>query len=130
MKLLLDTQVFVWLTEGDDRLGSSILEKLTDLSNTVYISYFSFFEMAIKASIGKMQYDNSIINDLPTMGVELIMPDRLLLSRYRIYNPSNKDPFDNVLISVALNEKCTLVTSDQKILAVAESALSLLDATC
>lgn len=129
MKLLIDTQVFVWLTEEDERLGANALATITDVSNTVHISYFSFFEMAIKASIGKMKYDNSIMEDLPIMGVELIMPNRLTLGRYKIYNPDNKDPFDNILIAVALAEKCTFVTSDSKILAVSEPGLVLLDAT-
>jgi PIN domain nuclease of toxin-antitoxin system len=129
VKLLLDTQVFVWLTEEDSRLGASTLEKVTDVSNTVYISYFSFFEMAIKASIGKMKYDNSIMELLPAMGVELIMPDHLVLARYKKYNPTNKDPFDNVLMAVAQSEKCVLVTSDQKMLAFSGPSLTLLDAT-
>jgi PIN domain nuclease of toxin-antitoxin system len=129
MKLLIDTQVFVWLTEEDSRLGKQALARLTDLSNTVHISYFSLFEMAIKASIGKMKYDNSIVDDLPTMGVDLIMPDILLLDHYKVYNPLNKDPFDNILISVAINEKCLFVTSDLRILAVSEPSLTLVDAT-
>lgn len=129
MKFLIDTQVLVWLTEEDSRLGAKTLEQLTDLSHTVHVSYFSFFEMAIKASIGKMKYDNSVVEDLPVMGVELIMPDRLVLGRYKIYNPANKDPFDNILISVAIGEKCTFVTSDPKILGVSEPDLVVLDAT-
>jgi PIN domain nuclease of toxin-antitoxin system len=99
VKLLIDTQVFVWLTEEDKRLGTNALEKITDVSNTVHISYFSFFEMAIKASIGKMKYDNSIMEDLSIMGLELIIPDRLVLGRYKIYNSDNKDPFDNAIFS-------------------------------
>jgi PIN domain nuclease of toxin-antitoxin system len=128
VKLLIDTQVFVWLTEEDKRLGTNALEKITDVSNTVHISYFSFFEMAIKASIGKMKYDNSIMEDLSIMGLELIIPDRLVLGRYKIYNSDNKDPFDNALISVSIGEKCTFVTSDSKILTITEPGLLLLDA--
>ena len=128
MKLLIDTQVFIWLTNSDNQLGSNTLQALQDTTNQVYISYFSFFEMAIKASIGKLHYDSSILDDLPKMGVELVMPDEFLLRNYSIYNADNKDPFDNVLITVARNEGYTLVTSDPKILTVRTQNLSLLDA--
>ena len=128
MKLLIDTQVFIWLTNGDSQLGSNTLQTLRDVSNQIYISYFSFFEMAIKAGIGKLHYDSSVLEDLPNMDIELVMPDVSLLRNYSIYNASNKDPFDNVLITVARNEGYILVTSDPKVLAVAVQDLSLLDA--
>lgn len=41
----------------------------------------------------------------------------------------NKDPFDNALISVAIDENYVLVTSDPKILSVSVANLRLLDAT-
>ncbi len=85
--------------------------------------------MTIKASIGKLDYDHSVIGDLPKMGIEIIMPDEDALHGYAIFNPDNKDPFDNMLISVARNEKCTLVTSDPKILAITISGFKSLDAT-
>lgn len=129
MKLLIDTQVLVWLAEEDSRLGAATLNKLTDMENTIHVSYFSLFEMTIKASIGKMKYDNSIVNDLPIMGIDLEMPDNNILGRYKVYSPSNKDPFDNILISVAIGGKFTLVTADAKILGVSEPGLSLMDAT-
>jgi PIN domain nuclease of toxin-antitoxin system len=129
MRLLIDTQAFIWLVNQDGRLGSSILQALQNASNQVYISYFSFFEMTIKASIGKLDFDSSIMNDLPKMGIELLMPSNATLQKYAIFNPDNKDPFDNVLTAVAISEKCTFVTSDPKILAISSRDLSLLDAT-
>jgi PIN domain nuclease of toxin-antitoxin system len=102
---------------------------LQDTSNEVFISYFSFFEMAIKASIGKLDFDSSVIDDLPKMGIELITPSNAALQKYAIFNPDNKDPFDNILAAVAIIEKCTFVTSDPKILAISTRGLNLLDAT-
>src|SRR5688572_17316389 len=118
MKLLIDTQVFIWLINEDERLGADTLSMLLDTSNEVFISYFSFFEMAIKASLGKLDFDSSIIDDLPKMGTEFIAPSNAALHKYTILNPDNKDPFDNILATVAITEKCSFVTSDPKILAV------------
>ncbi len=119
----------MWLIEKDRRLGPNALQILSDTSNGVSISYFSFFEMTIKASVGKLTYDVSVIEDLPKMGIELVAADIGALKNYSILNPSNKDPFDNIIMSVARSEKLTLMTSDPKILAVNTSRLRLLDAT-
>lgn len=129
MRLLIDTQVFIWLINEDARLGSVTLKALQDTSNEVFISYFSFFEMTIKASIGKLDFDSSVMDDLPRMGIELISPSIAALQKYAIFNPSNKDPFDNMLATVAITEKCAFVTSDPKVLAISVRGLKLLDAT-
>lgn len=129
MRLLIDTQVFIWLINEDTRLGSATLEALQDTSNEVFISYFSFFEMTIKASVGKLNFDSSVMDDLPKMGIELISPSNAALQKYAIFKPDNKDPFDNILATVAITEKCIFITSDPKILALSVRGLSLLDAT-
>jgi PIN domain nuclease of toxin-antitoxin system len=129
MKLLIDTQVFVWLINEDKRLGAKTLQMLGDTSNQVCISYFSFFELTIKASIGKLAYDGTVLNDLPKMGIELVLPDIAALSGYTVFNPNNKDPFDNILIAVARNEAAEFVTSDPKILAVSAPGFVPLNAT-
>jgi len=129
MRLLIDTQVFIWLINEDKRLGTKTRRLLSDTSNQVHISYFSFFEMTIKASIGKLTYDNSVIDDLPGMDIKLVMPDEDVLQNYNIFNSDNKDPFDNALVAVAINERHTFVTADPKILAISKSNLALQDAT-
>lgn len=129
MRLLLDTQAFIWLINGDKRLGENTLGILEDNANQLYISYFSFFEMTIKASIGKLRYDPTILDDLHEMGIELILPTIDALKGYRLLSQNNKDPFDNMLISVSRTEKTTFVTSDQKILELSAKDLKLQDAT-
>ena len=76
-----------------------------------------------------MTIDNSIIEDLPEMGIELLYPDVDALKGYAIFNLENKDPFDNILIRIARNEKCLLITSDHKILRTKLVGLKLQNAT-
>ncbi len=128
MKLLLDTQVFVWLTNDSNKIETRTRNLLEDVSNQIYLSYFSCFEMTVKSSLGKLDYNPSVINDLPKMGIELIMPTASALQNYVIHNPKNKDPFDNMLISVAREENATLITSDQKILETTMQGLKTIKA--
>ena len=128
MKILIDTQVFIWLINNDERIGAKTYGMLKDPANMISLSYFSLFEMKIKAAIGKLEYDDTIVEDLPKMGIELTMPSTETLGRYRIYNPANKDPFDNVLIATARSERYTFITSDPKILGVSLPDLRVHDA--
>lgn len=128
MRILIDTQVFIWLINADQRIGSKAFELLSDSSNEVSLSYFSLFEMKIKAAIGKLTYDDSVVDDLPVMGIGLIMPTITALRKYRIQNDTNKDPFDNMLIATAMSEKCTFITSDLKILGLSAEGLRLQNA--
>jgi len=129
MNLLIDTHILIWLISKDKKMGSRTAELIRSSAENVYVSYFSFLEIAVKAGSGKLDFDSSVINDLPSMGIELIMPDVDTLIDYKIYNAQNKDPFDNILITTAINHRLQFVTSDKKILAVSRRGLKVLDAT-
>ena len=128
MKLLLDTQVFIWLINDDVRLGKQATKLLYDPHNHLSLSYFSIFEMTIKASIGKIAFDPNVIDDLAKMDIELLLPNDTTLRKYKIFNMHNKDPFDNALMGVALDCRLVLITSDAKILATTDSELRLRNA--
>lgn len=129
MKILLDTQVLIWLSSGSSKLGSHSLNQLRDPGNELYLSYFSLFELSVKAAVGKMQpYEASSIEALAAANINLVMPTVETLQHYRVYNKDNGDPFDNILIATALAHGYILMTSDQKILGTKISGLKLLNA--
>jgi PIN domain nuclease of toxin-antitoxin system len=128
MRILIDTQVFIWLINEDERIGAKTYKLLNDSSNEISLSYFSLFEMKIKATIGKLEFDDTVIDDLPKMGIELITPSTEVLKRYSILNDANKDPFDNILIATARFERYAFITSDLKILSLSLQDLQLHDA--
>ena len=128
MKLLIDTQILFWLVNQDKRLGDNAIDLLEERSNELYISYFSIFELTIKAAIGKLDFNPEIIDDLAEMDITISFPEAKTLENYKIFNPNNKDPFDNALISVALKENCVFVTADKNIINTHVNGLSLLNA--
>lgn len=54
MRLLSDTQAFLWFSEGSPRLPTSTRALLEDPSNQVLVSMASVWEIAIKVGIGKL----------------------------------------------------------------------------
>lgn len=127
MKILLDTQAFIWLVNDDSRLGLAAKKKALLTKNKVFISYLSFFEMTIKASIGKLKFDVSIMEDLDKMGISLLAGNKQSLSVYRVFNEKNKDPFDNFLMATAIVNNLVLMSSDQAILSTKITGLKVID---
>lgn len=55
MRLLLDTQVFLWFDSGDGRIPVHVRELCEDGTNEVFLSLVSVWEMQIKTTLGKMR---------------------------------------------------------------------------
>ena len=125
---LIDTQVVVWLLHDPTPLGPQSRRLLEDPANEVILSYFSLMEIAIKAAIGKMTYDDSIYEDLETMNIRVVNPDRQTLAAYKVHSPDNKDPFDNLLISLSVLNGYQLVTSDGPVQALQVPRLRVINA--
>ena len=53
MRLLIDTHTFYWYVEGDKKLSGTAQALIQDASNAVLISPVSYWEIAIKVSLGK-----------------------------------------------------------------------------
>ena len=53
MRLLLDTHTMYWYIEGDPQLSGTARTLIQDASNEILMSPASYWEIAIKISIGK-----------------------------------------------------------------------------
>ncbi len=119
MKILLDTHVFIWLIDGSDKLSANALQTFLDSENDIYFSAVSYWEICIKQSIRKLNltknwphlFDREIVeNDIKWLKIEQKH------CRGIIHLPMiHRDPFDRLLISQALYEKMTILTTDQQI---------------
>ena len=66
--MLLDTHVFLWYVLADPGLSESALCKI-QTSDRVFVSIASFWEMAIKSSLGKLKLPVSV----PELGIDIII---------------------------------------------------------
>lgn len=118
MKLLLDTNVFLWLVKQQP-IPPNALAQLEDLSNELYISLVTPWEMQIKVGIGKLKLAGSVPSVTQTqltassMTLLPITLDHIdALSRLP---DLHRDPFDRLLIAQAIHENLTIVTGDEVI---------------
>lgn len=117
MKYLLDTNVILWLTIGNKKLGEKTRKVLSDTDpHLLVVSVISSWEVYIKVSIGKLQLDVYLEQFLTTRGIT-ILPVQGEHARQVLKLPHiHRDPFDRMLIAQSVSEKMTLITSDDKIL--------------
>lgn len=112
-KLLLDTNVLIW-TIYNSKLSSKHLRLLAEAQD-VFISPLSILEIRIKQELGKLP-DFDIVHNIEVMDMTILPFESTHARSYNLHSQSNKDPFDNALISIALAENLTFMTSDKRVL--------------
>jgi len=115
MRLLLDTQLLLWVSEESPRLSRKALELIEDDDNVLMFSAVSLAEIAIKSALRRPDFevepatlrrgliDNGYI-ELGLTGAHAVAVAGL--------PPIHKDPFDRLLVAQAMVEGITLVTAD------------------
>lgn len=59
MKILLDTQIFLWFVSSDNRLSTDIVNSIRDPDNQIYLSVVSIWECIVKCQLGKLPLPES-----------------------------------------------------------------------
>jgi len=60
MKLLLDTQCWLWIFSSPERLNAAALKAISHESNEMLLSVASIWELGIKVAIGKLSLPEPI----------------------------------------------------------------------
>ncbi len=113
MKLLLDSCALLDIAIGAPSLTEEAKIKFSDPKNDVYVSVASIWELGLKRSLGKLDFDvTGLISLLKPMGIQVIdidLPAVLLVNQLPYHH---KDPFDRIIISMAKIQSLTVLTSD------------------
>lgn len=67
MRLLLDTQIFLWFLGRDQRLRGAAREAVASPENSVLVGAASIWEIAIKASVGRLEISGADVVRLPQL---------------------------------------------------------------
>ncbi len=119
MKLLLDTHALIWFAEDDSRLSARAREALHDEANHLHCSIVSIWEIAIKASLGKLKLgarlDGAFQRGLEETGFTFVPIEYLHAAHVLTLPWRHRDPFDRLLIAQATLEKLVLVSHDEQL---------------
>lgn len=115
MRLLLDTHAFIWFATGDAQLGPAAAAAIADPDNDVLLSAASVWEMAIKASLGKLVLAAPLHAIVAAAADRRIAPLPISAAhalRVEGLPFHHRDPFDRLLIAQALEEHLAIATCD------------------
>ena len=113
MRVLLDTHIFLWAIQEDAKLSAPTKTLIKD-AQAVFVSTASIWELAIKASRGKLNVDVSMLADAiaPSGFTELPVrvPEAVRVSSLAFIHG---DPFDRILIAQAMVGSMRFLTADR-----------------
>ncbi len=116
MRVLLDTNAFLWWDDQRERLSEAALAACTDSENVLFVSSVSIWEIQIKTQLGKLSLrvpleqtiqEQQQLNDVRVLHLELSH-----IYQLEHLPPMHRDPFDRLLIAQSQVEGMTLVSSD------------------
>ncbi len=94
---------------------------LLDGANQAFVSAGSLFELAVKASIGKLALPDDFITDVTEHGYKLLPVAPRHLAHLAKLPLRHRDPFDRLLVSQAAVDGLVLLTADADILRYTEA---------
>lgn len=114
--MLLDSHALLWFLAGDrKRIGPALRTRIEAEATTV--SAVSFWEIAIKASLGKLDAPADLPERVEQLGFDLLEISAEHTWAVRTLPYHHRDPFDRLLISQAQAERLAILTSDSAFLA-------------
>ncbi|TAK78041.1 MAG: type II toxin-antitoxin system VapC family toxin [Gammaproteobacteria bacterium] len=114
MQYLLDTHVILWWFTTPEKINAKTHHIIRDKSNNIFLSSASFWEMAIKKSLGRLTLPHNLIETAAAEGFKIlpIMPEEGLgVADLPLLHA---DPFDRLLIIQAKLHDLIIITNDSK----------------
>lgn len=116
MRLLIDTHAFLWFILDDPWLSANADALISDPDNDVEISPASYWELAIKISIGKYSlpepYDVFMDREIAANDFHILHIEPRHTAIVSELPFHHKDPFDRLLIAQAQVEDIPIVSGD------------------
>jgi PIN domain nuclease of toxin-antitoxin system len=114
LPVLLDTHAFLWWCEDSPELSTKARDAMS--VQDCFVSFASFWEIAIKVSLGKLRLPGVIDRYLATQmslnGFEQMEISFRQIMRCATLERHHGDPFDRLLVAQAQEEELPIVSRD------------------
>ena len=115
MGYLIDTHAIIWFITNDSKLPAEIREIMKDSVNKRFASIVSYWEIAIKFSLGRLDLNadlETIFDLINKTGFEILPVEQNHIISASKLEFHHNDPFDRLLIGQAISENFTIITKD------------------
>ena len=117
MRLMLDTNILVFMLFNKDELHTDVRHLLDDYSNTLYTSTVCVQELIHLCQAGRIQYPaDRVLSDLAASGItiEQVTARHLAKLAELPLHVGHTDPADSLIVAQAIADRAPLVSSDRK----------------
>jgi PIN domain nuclease of toxin-antitoxin system len=118
VRLLIDTHILIWTVRNEPKIPAKVEAAMRSTANMVHVSAVTPWEISIKASLGKLDFDKDFLDDFDARILQLAFEPLAITSAHGVeagrMTGRNRDPFDRMLAAQAKLEGLTLVTADEK----------------
>jgi PIN domain nuclease of toxin-antitoxin system len=124
--VLLDTQLLIWAAYAPQRLASPFAAELVDRHNDIRYSLASLWEVAIKSSLGREDFQvdpPALRRGLLREGFQELPIQAEHVLAVRDLPWIHRDPFDRLLVVQAQSEGLRLFTTDRRLAEYGEAVL-------
>ena len=115
MRCLLDTHTAIWYFEGNIKLTPNMRDLIESPSVEKCVSVASAWEIAIKISLGKLQFKGGSVRffaKIAAHGFSILPIGENNLNIVETLPFHHNDPFDRMIIATAIAEDMAVITSD------------------
>ena len=115
MRILLDTQAFLWLIAGDRRVTRRARSVFLDPTHEKFLSMASAWEIAIKQSLGKLKLAASEIiqTEMRHNAISFLDIRFSHVTQVGTMAMHHRDPFDRLIIAQAQIEGLPVLGADR-----------------
>jgi PIN domain nuclease of toxin-antitoxin system len=118
LKILLDTQIWLWMLSEPERLSRRTQDLVESSDNELYLSAASSWEIAIKYSLGRLRLPADPAELVPGWIAETQVTPLSIEHRHALavagLESHHRDPFDRILIAQARVERLPILTADHQ----------------
>ena len=128
MRILVDTQAWLWMVATPERFSPATRQLLEDPAQELLLSAASVWEIAIKAGLGRLTLPGTPETVVPEMMERSRVTALPILPTHALRVASlphhHRDPFDRILVAQAQLEGVPVLTADSTFLAYGVEVLT------
>jgi len=112
-RYLLDSHTLIWMLLGDSKLPDRF-RKIIPADQPLVVSIVSFWEIAIKSALGKLEVPDDLYEIVEQSGITILAVTGAHIRQLKSLPHHHRDPFDRMLIAQAVADNLVVMSLDAR----------------